>query len=116
MNWMIFLLLVLLLASCDASKEMKNLLPGTCINETNKKYVSTSKGSQTIYKVNRANGDTYSVSNFKRGTWIFLSEKRRDYFIENNNFNYSIVQCPDKKKEESDSLKDRVKSIQFKRK
>ncbi len=91
-----------------------SLKPGECLIEINKRYVaSASKGK--YYRIEKTNYSNYVVSTYHNKAWLLLKNKDKDYFDNNDIFQYELTPCPDTRSEMNQGIDQRVKHINFKR-
>ena len=86
---------------------------GDCIQEFNKRYMSSSQSGGSIYRIEKIKKKTYALSSYTNKSWMFLKEKKHNYFDEKATFRYEKVTCPDRIKKESGDMKTRVNNFKF---
>jgi hypothetical protein len=83
-----------LFTSCITANRDK-LKIGTCISETNKRYVASARGAIKVYRINQILKNHLNISVWSNKNWFYRGEKRNTYFSENKTFAYEKVTCPD---------------------
>ncbi len=86
---------IFILKYWDLTPKGLKLTKKGCLKEVNKQYVSPSKGSETFYKIDRIENDTYHMRVFRNGNWTFIAPKPTSYFKEGDIFKFENTACPD---------------------
>ena len=100
MRYLLLLIATLFLLSCDAWFG-PSYPPGTCIRENNKHYAGGFKESENFYRVSRQFTSFMLVSLYKDKKWFPLGKKPNKYFADGDTFEYKVVTCPDKVREDT---------------
>jgi hypothetical protein len=101
-------ILTIIVGACSESN-MK-FSEGACIGEVNTRYVASTRKTERIYKIEKAEGNRYSVSTFYRNSWQYLGKKSESYFNKNSAFNYKKITCPGEK-DTGGGIGDKIKNM-----
>lgn len=112
MNKHIFLILLITLVSCRSEDVSDNLKPGLCVEEINLQYLPGAGKSQK-YKVQSVGQKMIKLEVWNGRGWLFLGEKKKNYFNNSNKFNYLKTNCPDDNSGPQ-SISDTIQNIDIK--
>ena len=112
MRFYCIILALFVFSACDGRYRGK-FIAGSCVQESNKKYVQTSRKMASVYKIHKAKKREFTVSVWFNNSWMYQGKKPNYYFDEGKNFFYELVECPDGSNDRGTGISQRIKKIEI---